>query len=362
MRQTLEVPVPRANYQIQVGTSLLSDSSLWQALVNDRQLFILSDSHVAPHWLPVLTKAVATNDLAHYVMPAGEHHKSIEQFSKIMDQMIQSKRRRNAVLLALGGGVVGDLGGFCAACYQRGIPVIQIPTTLLAMVDSSVGGKTAINHPAGKNMIGAFFQPEAVVADIDTLTTLSDREYFSGMAEVIKYAFIRDISFLDWLEQNAEALRHRDPAALTQAIVRSCKNKSDVVVADPLEKGERALLNLGHTFAHAIETELGYGTWLHGEAVAAGMVLAFQLAENIGRLRDAYWRKRLTHLLNTFHLPTRLPRDIDVEHLLEHMKLDKKNHSSAIRFILPNSEAQSEIVESVSVDAVRSVLLAAQSH
>lgn len=356
MRQILEVPVRDASYKIQVGTSLLSDTSLWQTLLNDRQVFILSDSHVAPHWLATLTNALAVEDKAQYIMPAGEHHKSIEQFSKIMDQMIQSKRRRNAVLLALGGGVVGDLGGFCAACYQRGIPVIQIPTTLLAMVDSSVGGKTAINHPAGKNMIGAFFQPEAVVADIDTLKTLSDREYFSGMAEVIKYAFVRDITFLEWLEQNAESLRHREPAALVQAIVRSCQNKSDIVVADPLEKGERALLNLGHTFAHAIETELGYGAWLHGEAVAAGMVLAFQLAEHIGRLSDSHWCIRLTRLLKLFQLPTQLPQEISVERLLEHMKLDKKNHTQAIRFILPNNEAQSEIVASVPIDAVRKVL------
>ena len=356
MRRIVEVPVDGRSYSIHIGTGLLQDTSLWQSLIGNAQAFVISDDQVAGHWLPAVQQMLSAVDYEHYIMPAGDQHKSLDQFSRIMDRMMASKRRRNGIVIALGGGVVGDLAGFVAATYQRGCAIIQVPTTLLAMVDSSVGGKTAINHPAGKNMIGAFHHPRAVIADLQTLTTLPSREFAAGMAEVIKYAVIKDREFLPWLEQHCEALVKRHPAALIDAIARSCENKASIVSRDPTEQGERALLNLGHTFGHAIETELGYGTWLHGEAVATGVILACKLAERLGRLADDALRRRLQSLFTAFDLPVALPSDIDLLRLIEHMKLDKKNQRDEIRFVLPNANGESDIVDGVPVAAVLDAL------
>lgn len=356
MRRIVDVPVDGDCYSIHIGNGLLQDNSLWQSLIGNAQAFVISDDQVAAHWLAPLQQMLSGFDYDQYIMPAGEQHKSLDQFSRIMDRMMAGKRRRNGIVIALGGGVVGDLAGFVAATYQRGCAIIQVPTTLLAMVDSSVGGKTAVNHPAGKNMIGAFHHPRAVIVDLQTLSTLPAREFAAGMAEVIKYAVIKDRAFLPWLEQHLEALVNREPQVLTDAVARSCENKARIVSRDPTEQGERALLNLGHTFGHAIETELGYGVWLHGEAVAAGMILACRLAERLDRLPDDSLRCRLLRLLQAFGLPTELPEGIDAHRLLHHMMLDKKNQRDEIRFILPNASGESEIVDGVPIAAVLDAL------
>ena len=266
------------------------------------------------------------------VLPDGEAHKDWETLNRIFDMLLAERCERSTTLVALGGGVVGDMGGFAAACYQRGMPFIQVPTTLLSQVDSSVGGKTAINHPLGKNMIGAFYQPRLVLADIDTLDTLPDRELSAGLAEVIKYGLIRDPEFLVWLEANLDRLLARDTEALAWAIERSCRNKAEVVAADETEQGERALLNLGHTFGHAIETGLGYGEWLHGEAVAAGTMMAAELSRRLGWI-DAGAVARIEALFERARLPVWGPR-MGVERYVELMSHDKKVEAGKLRLVL----------------------------
>ncbi len=352
----VDVPLPQGSYPIHIGHGLLADSRRWQQLLAGRQAFVLTDENVARHWLAPLQQALAGQDAPTHIIPAGEEQKSLAQFSAVIDAMVAHKRRRNSVLIALGGGVIGDLGGFVAASYQRGIACIQVPTTLLAMVDSSVGGKTAVNHPAGKNLIGAFHQPEAVLADLATLTSLPDREYRSGLAEVLKYGLIADADFIAWLERHRADLLAHEPAALTEAIARSCSHKAAIVARDPTEQGERALLNLGHTFGHAIETELGYGRWLHGEAVALGLLQAAELAALLGYLPDRQLAERTRHWLDGVGLPTRLPAGIDHEALLRHMALDKKNLSNKWRFILPTDVGRSAIIDGIEPEPVRQVL------
>jgi 3-dehydroquinate synthase len=348
--------LPQGSYPIHIGHGLIADASRWQQLLAGRQAFVLTDENVARHWLPPLQQALSGQDAPTHIIPAGEEQKSLAQFSAVIDAMVAHKRRRNSVLIALGGGVIGDLGGFVAASYQRGIACIQVPTTLLAMVDSSVGGKTAVNHPAGKNLIGAFHQPEAVLADLATLSTLPDREFRSGLAEVLKYGLIADADFITWLEHKRGALLAHDPAALAEAIARSCTHKAAIVARDPTEQGERALLNLGHTFGHAIETELGYGCWLHGEAVALGLLQAAELAALLGYLPDRQLAERIRRWLAAVDLPTALPASIDREALLRHMALDKKNLSSKWRFILPTGIGRSEIIDGIEPEPVRQVL------
>lgn len=350
------VPLPQGSYPIHIAAGLLADVALWSRLLAGRQAFVLSDNQVAGHWLASLQLGLGNADAPVLVLPAGEETKSLAQFAAVMDAMVSHKRRRNSVLIALGGGVIGDLGGFAAACYQRGIACIQVPTTLLAMVDSSVGGKTAINHPASKNLIGAFHQPEAVVADLDTLRTLPEREFRSGLAEIIKYGLIADADFLHWLEQQLAALLSHEPEALAAAIARSCQHKAAIVARDPTEQGERALLNLGHTFAHAIETELGYGQWLHGEAVAVGLMLAAELATELGQLPDRSLAERIRHWLQQAGLPTAVPAGVDRAALLRHMALDKKNLSAKLRFILPTTVGHAAIVDGVDAEPVQRVL------
>ncbi|HRG72494.1 MAG TPA: 3-dehydroquinate synthase, partial [Thauera aminoaromatica] len=282
--QTLNVALGERAYPIHIGRGLLGRADLILPHLKTQRVAIVTNEVVGPLYLERLRAGLEDAGVrtAAVVLPDGEAHKDWETLARIFDMLLAERCERSTTLVALGGGVVGDMGGFAAACYQRGMPFIQVPTTLLSQVDSSVGGKTAINHPLGKNMIGAFYQPRLVLADIDTLDTLPDRELSAGLAEVIKYGLIRDPGFLAWLELNLDRLMARDTDALAWAIERSCRNKAEVVAADETEQGERALLNLGHTFGHAIETGLGYGEWLHGEAVAAGTMMAAELSRRLG--------------------------------------------------------------------------------
>ena len=290
-------------------------------------------------------------------LPDGEQHKDWRTLDRIFTALLEAQADRHSVLVAVGGGVVGDMAGFAAATYQRGIAHLQVPTTLLAQVDSSVGGKTAINHPLGKNMVGAFHQPAAVVADTDTLATLPAREYAAGLAEVVKYGAIRDLAFLDWLEAHADALRARDANALAHAIRRSCEIKAEVVAQDERESGVRALLNFGHTFGHAIESAAGYGRWLHGEAVAAGMALAARFSARLGRI-DGAQADRLERLLRRFDLPVEA-KGFAVETWLEYMGRDKKNESGRITLILLEALGQAVVVKDAPVARLEEFLAAA---
>ena len=322
---------------------MLDHAELILPQIRTRRVAIVTNDVVGPLYLARLRTALesAGVQVAAVSLPDGEAHKDWQTLNRIFDMLLVERCERSTTLIALGGGVVGDMGGFAAACYQRGMPFIQIPTTLLAQVDSSVGGKTAINHPLGKNMIGAFYQPRLVLADIDTLNTLPARELSAGLAEVIKYGLIRDVEFLEWLEQNLERLVARDPAALAHAIERSCRNKAEVVAADETEQGERALLNLGHTFGHAIETGLGYGVWLHGEAVAAGTMMAAELSRQLGWLSAADL-ERIAALFERAGLPVWGPR-LGVERYLELMAHDKKVEAGKLRLILLRALGQGVI-------------------
>ncbi|KAB8314744.1 3-dehydroquinate synthase, partial [Tolypothrix campylonemoides VB511288] len=291
-----------------------------------------------------------------HVLPAGEHEKTLARFTEVLDALAALGATRDAAVVALGGGMVGDLAGFAAACWMRGIDVVQLPTTLLAMVDSSVGGKTAVDLPAGKNLVGAFHPPRAVFADTRTLRTLPDRELRAGFAEVVKYGAVLEASFLDWLDAHADALLARDDAALAEAIARSCRYKAEVVARDPFERGERALLNFGHTFGHAIEVEQGFGAGLnHGEAVAVGMVLAARLSARLGLAPDAD-AARLEALLRRFGLPTARPAGLDADALIARMRLDKKAGAHGLRFVLWDHAGQGRVAGGIDEAEVRAVL------
>lgn len=322
------------NYEIRIGSGLLDASISWQGLPKAGAAVVVSNATVAPLYAQRLRERL----LAVYprvdvvVLDDGEQHKGWDSLNRIFDHLLGQAMDRKTVLFALGGGVVGDMTGFAAAVYMRGVPFVQVPTTLLAQVDSSVGGKTAINHPLGKNMIGAFYQPERVIADLDTLDTLPDRELRAGMAEVIKYGPICDVAFLGWIEDNLGALLDRDKTALAHAVRRSCEIKADVVGQDEREQGLRAILNFGHTIGHAIEAGMGYGEWLHGEAVACGMVLAADLSQRMG-LMPADFVIRLRTLIERAGLPVQPPR-LGAERYLQLMRVDKKAEAGAIRFVL----------------------------
>ncbi|WP_418648095.1 3-dehydroquinate synthase [Thauera butanivorans] len=332
--RTLNVALGDRTYPIHIGRGLLDRAELILPHLKTKRVAIVTNDVVGPLYLGRLrtTLEAAGVRVASVVLPDGEAHKDWPTLNLIFDMLLQERCERSTTLVALGGGVVGDMGGFAAACYQRGMPFIQIPTTLLAQVDSSVGGKTAINHPLGKNMIGAFYQPKLVLADIDTLATLPARELSAGLAEVIKYGLIRDTAFLDWLERDLERLTAREPEALAHAIEVSCRNKAEVVAADETEQGERALLNLGHTFGHAIETGLGYGEWLHGEAVAAGTMMAAELSRRLGWLDEA-GVARIAALFERAALPVRGPT-LGAERYLELMAHDKKVEAGRLRLVL----------------------------
>ena len=322
------------SYSIEVGPGLLDEAGSWNALPAAAAALIVTNDVVGPLYggrVAGILKA-RYRQVHTVVLPDGEQHKDWPTLNRIFDALLQHGCDRKTVIVALGGGVVGDMAGFAAASYMRGVPFVQVPTTLLAQVDSSVGGKTAINHPLGKNMIGAFYQPQQVICDLDTLQTLPARELSAGLAEVIKYGPIMDMEFLAWIEANIDALMVRDPAALAHAVVRSCELKAWVVGQDEREAGLRAVLNFGHTFGHAIETGLGHGAWLHGEAVGCGMVMAALLSQRLGGV-DAAFVQRLTGLVRKAGLPTRGPR-LSADRYLELMRVDKKAEGGEIRFVV----------------------------
>jgi len=333
MPTTLNVSLGARSYPIFIGSGLLADPDCYRPHIPGRQVMIVTNETVAPLYLAAVQTALDGLRVETLVLPDGEVYKTQGVLELIYDALLSARFSRDCTLVALGGGVIGDMAGFAAACYQRGVAFIQVPTTLLAQVDSSVGGKTGINHPRGKNMIGAFHQPRAVIADTATLNTLPDRELCAGLAEVIKYGLIRDGAFFDWLEAELPALRARDPAALAEAVRRSCENKAQVVAADEREAGERALLNLGHTFGHAIETGTGYGNWLHGEAVGAGMCMAADLSTRLGWLGSADLR-RTRDLIERAGLPITPPPELSAERLLDLMAVDKKVLDGRLRLVL----------------------------
>jgi 3-dehydroquinate synthase len=332
--RTLNVDLGNRSYPIHIGAGLLGRADLIVPALPQKRVAIVTDETVAPLYLDIVTRALTGAGVAvvPIVIPDGETHKNWQTLNTLFDALLEHRCERRTTIVALGGGVVGDIAGFAAAVYQRGVPFIQMPTTLLAQVDSSVGGKTAVNHPLGKNMIGAFYQPRAVLADTAALSTLPDRELGAGLAETIKYGFIRDRAFFDWLEAHVDDLIARDSAALAYAIEQSCRNKAEVVALDERESDVRALLNFGHTFGHAIEAGTGYATWLHGEAVAAGMVLAARLSQRLGHL-DATDVARIVALLGRAKLPVEAP-DLGLERYLELMGHDKKVESGRVKFIL----------------------------
>ncbi len=329
----LQVELGDRSYPIYIGAGLLNQAELYTQHIKARQVMVVTNTTIAPLYLDKVLNNLQGFAVETVILPDGEQFKTLETVTHIFDKLLAGKFSRNATLIALGGGVIGDMGGFAAACYQRGIAFVQIPTTLLAQVDSSVGGKTGVNHPLGKNMIGAFYQPQCVIADADVLDTLDDRQLSAGLAEVIKYGLIRDLEFFEWLETNINALLARDKQTLAYAIERSCINKAEIVSEDETETGIRATLNLGHTFGHAIETGAGYGTYLHGEAVAIGTCQAADLSRRKGWLTDADV-DRIIALFKKCKLPTQPPEQLDSDRFLELMAVDKKNVNGQIRLIL----------------------------
>ncbi len=353
--QELVVELGENSYPIWVGTKLLGASA--GALLADKlpssQVVVVSNDQVAPLYMNVLLESLEGSSVDQFLLPDGEAHKNLDNFSALLDFMLARKHNRSTSVIALGGGVVGDLAGFAAASYQRGVNFVQVPTTLLAQVDSSVGGKTAVNHPLGKNMIGAFYQPSAVLIDTATLTTLPRRQYLAGVAEILKYGVIYDAEFFDWLHNNLIALLSREPEVTTHAIVESCRIKAQVVAADEREQGLRAILNYGHTFAHALENLAGYGNLLHGEAVAIGMVQAADFALRLGLLSHTE-ALRIKALVESAGLPVVPPEDIEPEDMVAAMALDKKTIDGRLRFVLPSAIGKvhlHEVTDTVALEA-----------
>ncbi len=352
--QTLHVDVGHAQYPIAIGPGLLGDRALLDSLIGGRSLGIVTNTTVAPLYLGRLRAALGDRRIAECVLPDGERHKTLATLGLVFDRLVEARMNRDATLLALGGGVVGDLAGFAAAGYQRGIGYVQIPTTLLAQVDSSVGGKTGVNHPGGKNLIGAFHQPLAVIADTGTLSTLPDRELRAGLAEVIKYGCVWDPIFFDWLELNVERLVARDHEALAYAIGRSCAIKAAVVGRDERENDLRAILNFGHTFGHAIEAATRYETYLHGEAVGLGMLMAADLSQRLGLL-EGDDNRRIRDLLARTGLPTAPPR-IGAAQALELMRMDKKVLAGRVRLVLLTKLGKAVVTADYAEDALQATL------
>jgi 3-dehydroquinate synthase len=357
--QTVRVALDDRGYPIHIGRGLLARADLVAGAIPQRRVAIVTNDTVAPLHLERLAGPLEAAGVAcvRIVVPDGEDHKDWATLDRVIGELLAHRCDRYTAIVALGGGVVGDLAGFAAATYQRGVPYIQVPTTLLAQVDSSVGGKTAINHPRGKNMIGAFYQPQLVLADMDALATLPERELRAGLAEVIKHGAIRDAALFAWLEANVERLVARDVEALAHVVKRSVEIKAAVVARDEREAGERALLNFGHTFGHAIEAGLGYGTWLHGEAVAAGMVMAAELSTRLGML-EPQSAERLRGLIERAGLPVAGP-GLPADRYLELMSVDKKAQAGRLRFILLERLGSAVIRGDVSPDALRATLEAA---
>ena len=353
--QTITVSLRQRSYPVWIGSDLLSDHARWRATLRGRHVLVVSNATVAPLYLDRVTQGLHGLHWSTFLLEDGEPHKTFANVGRVLDALATLGATRDACVLALGGGVIGDLAGFSAACWMRGIDLLQMPTTLLAMVDASVGGKTGVNLPAGKNLAGAFHQPRAVVADIGTLDTLPDREYRAGLAEVVKAASIGDHAFFTWLEDHVDAIVAREGPVLLDMISRAVRFKADVVQLDETEQGARALLNFGHTFGHALETADQYRSLLHGEAVAIGMVLAARLSEHLG-MSAPVARERLVRLLQKFSLPVAPPPGPDLRLLLELMHLDKKNSADSLRLILWRGIGRAEIVSNVNAGAVLSTL------
>lgn len=355
--QQIQVDLGVRSYPIFIGQNLFAETALLAKFLRKKHILIVTNDTIAPLYLDAVASVLGKLGPLHSViLPDGEQYKSLQYLNDIFTQALELNYSRDCMLVALGGGVIGDMTGFAAACYQRGVDFIQIPTTLLSQVDSSVGGKTAVNHALGKNMIGAFHQPKAVFIDTLFLNTLPAREFYAGMAEVIKYGIIWDGDFFNWLEQNISLLTLLDANALIYAIKRCCEIKAEVVKQDETEHGVRALLNLGHTFGHAIEAEMGYGNWLHGEAISVGMVLASKMAVAMG-LIDNIALNRITNLLVAFNLPIVSPNQMNVENYLEHMQRDKKVLSGKLRFILPQAIGKADIYGNIDHALLKQVIL-----
>ena len=357
MIRHIDVALGDRSYTVSIGPGLLTQSAEWRKALRGRHVLILSNTTVAPLYLERVREGLQGIKTSVFLLDDGERHKSFANVGLALEALAQLGATRDACVIALGGGVVGDLAGFTAACWMRGIDFVQMPTTLLAMVDSSVGGKTGVNLPAGKNLVGAFHQPRAVFADTDTLVTLPDREYRAGLAEVIKGAAIGDETFFTWLEAHADALATRDTQTLLDAIARKVAYKAGVVARDETEQGERALLNFGHTFGHALETAGNYTTLLHGEGIAIGMLLAARLSQRLGMSETSH-TTRLQALLDRIGLPTAIPAGMDADVLLGLMRLDKKNVAGALRLILWRGVGRGEIVGGVDEQAILAVLRA----
>lgn len=347
------------SYPIYIQSGLLGQDIITK-YISGRQVCVVTNETIAPLYLEPLLASLANYKVASVVLPDGEKYKNLEVLNHIFNGLLKARHNRSTTLIALGGGVVGDMTGFAAACYQRGVKFIQIPTTLLSMVDSSVGGKTGVNHAMGKNMIGAFHQPEAVLADISVLQTLSPRELSSGLAEVIKYGLICDPVFFDWLEEHMDALLVMEHDALAYAIRRSCENKAKIVAEDERESGVRAILNLGHTFGHAIETALGYGEWLHGEAVAAGMVMALDLSMRMGAINNDDCA-RAVQLLQRANLPVKAPASMSNERFIELMEIDKKVQDGRLRLVLLHALGQAYVADNIDSSLLHETLAACRA-
>ena len=359
--QTLYVELGERRYPIFIGSDL-DPKALLEPYIHGRQVMIVSNETVAPLYLARYVAAIEAlgKTVATCILPDGEKYKNIEHLNLIFDALLASGFNRDCTVLALGGGVIGDMAGFASACFQRGVYFIQVPTTLLSQVDSSVGGKTGINHPLGKNMIGAFQQPQVVLADMSQLKTLPPRELSAGLAEVIKYALLGDADFLAWLEQYMDALVQGDEAALAEAVYRSCAHKARIVANDEKEQGERALLNLGHTFGHAIESYLGYGEWLHGEAVATGMVMAADLSQRMGWI-SAEDLARTKNIIQRANLPIVCPQ-IPLDDFLAYMAHDKKVLNGQLRLVLMQAVGQAIITKTFDVELMKQAILANQEQ
>ena len=353
---TLTVQLGDRSYPIHIGAGVLNEGL--DGLLGDfkgRQVAVVTNPTIAGLYLDTVMSGLADYEVDVFEMPDGEAHKNLDTYAEVMDFLMAKRHNRSTTLIALGGGVVGDLTGFVAATFQRGVDFIQIPTTLLAQVDSSVGGKTAVNHPGGKNMIGAFNQPRAVVIDTDVLKSLPPREYAAGLAEVVKYGVIADAELFAWLEGNVDAILAKDDTAMAHIIKRSCEIKADVVAQDEHEGGIRAILNFGHTFGHAIENLAGYGKWLHGEAVAVGMVMAAQFSEREHRLQQGV-AARIENLVSAFNLPIQLDEPVDPDAMIEAMGMDKKTLDGQIRFILADAMGQVDVVSNYDPKNLRQTL------
>jgi 3-dehydroquinate synthase len=355
---TVNVELGDRSYPIFIGDGLLGREDIVAPYLGKGRIAIVSNDVVAPLYLEKVKQLFPGRELLEIILPDGEAHKTLDAINHIYDKLLEGKFDRNTLLVALGGGVVGDITGFAAATYLRGVDFIQIPTTLLAQVDSSVGGKTGVNHPLGKNMIGAFHQPRCVVADIEVLRTLPEREVTAGLAEVIKHALIYDAAFFDWLAENSAGIRQLDAGLITQAVQTCCEIKAEIVAKDEKESGVRALLNLGHTFGHAIETASGYGTWLHGETVSMGMVMAADLSCRIGWIDHSTANRIRTVIEENFSMPVLPPADISVEQYVDLMLSDKKAESGKIRFVLLKAIGETAIEGGVEKSLLEATLTA----